>query len=227
MATKTVKSLRAVSTALSKPSPRNLDVFRRSLTSTANFRSLEIAPQSRYPTYPSPSFQHRQPPQAQLNAFDKLLAALTHSLSTTGTPHLPTLHAFLRNYSSEYHHWSRYAHGDPSKQYTRNLVHEVPGLFNLLLLVWTPGKASPVHDHADSHCLMKVLSGELRERRFAFPRGEGPLTMTNEMRVERDKVAYISDKLGLHEISNPSGTEFAVSLHCEFFCPLGEEVLIS
>ena len=31
---------------------------------------------------------------------------------------------------------------------------EVPGVFNLLLLVWTPGKQSPIHDHVNSHCVM-------------------------------------------------------------------------
>ena len=25
-----------------------------------------------------------------------------------------------------------------------------------LVLVWTPGKGSPIHDHASSHCIMKV-----------------------------------------------------------------------
>ena len=32
----------------------------------------------------------------------------------------------------------------------------------------------------------------------------------------QDKVAYISDKMGLHEIINPSMTEYAVSLHRKF-----------
>jgi cysteine dioxygenase len=62
----------------------------------------------------------------------------------------------MRAYESNPLHWSKYAHANPDKQYTRNLVCEVPGVFNLLLLVWTPGKKSPVHDHADAHCLMKV-----------------------------------------------------------------------
>lgn len=90
------------------------------------------------------------------NPFSSLLNALTHTLTTTPHPSLPQLHNLLRTYTSDSAHWSKYAHANPEKQYTRNLVCEVPGVFNLLLLVWTPGKKSPIHDHADAHCLMKV-----------------------------------------------------------------------
>ncbi|KAK2624899.1 hypothetical protein QTJ16_006092 [Diplocarpon rosae] len=168
--------------------------------------------------------------------FDTLITALTHSLTTTPSPHLPTLTALLRDYTSHPDHWRAYAHADERKQYTRNLVAEVPGVFNLLMLVWTPGKKSPVHDHADSHCLMKMLQGELIERRFAMPEGGDGAGLDADTGVEdreaeqakggreglretqrtlftEDKVAYISDQLGLHEMRNPSMTEFAVSLH--------------
>ncbi|KAH9218200.1 RmlC-like cupin domain-containing protein, partial [Leptodontidium sp. 2 PMI_412] len=155
--------------------------------------------------------------------FNTLLNALTSHLTTTTPPHLPTLHALLRNYTSRPSEWLQYAHADPRKQYTRNLVTEVPGVFNLLLLVWTPGMRSPVHDHAGSHCLMKVLGGGLREVRYEMPMpekgsqdGEGEEAGLREIgRTEfrEGKVAYISDRLGLHEIVNPDEGEYAVSLH--------------
>ena len=85
------------------------------------------------------------------------------------------------------------------------------------MLVWTPGKGSPVHDHADAHCLMKVLKGILKETRFDFPgyNGAAP-TVVKETVYERDQVTYMSDDLGLHKISNPSTTVVAVSLHRKF-----------
>jgi len=46
----------------------------------------------------------------------------------------------MRSYSSEETHWMEYAHGDPSRNYTRNLVDEGNGKANLLILVWSPGK---------------------------------------------------------------------------------------
>jgi len=75
---------------------------------------------------------------------------------------------------------------------------------------------SPVHDHADAHCLMKVLKGELVERRFAIPERpgmEGELRETCRREYGVGNVTYMADQLGLHEISNPSPTEYAVSLH--------------
>ena len=43
------------------------------------------------------------------------------------------------------------------------------GKYNLIILCWSVGQASQVHDHSDSHCFVKILSGELTEVRYAFP----------------------------------------------------------
>lgn len=112
--------------------------------------------------------------------------------------------------------WYKYAHANASKQYTRNLIRQVPGIFDLLLLVWTPGHTSPVHDHADAHCLMKILKGSIVEKRFAIPRSpgtEGKMTQTGKAQYGEGKVTYMADQLGLHSIGNPSMSEYAVSLH--------------
>lgn len=43
------------------------------------------------------------------------------------------------------------------------------GKFNLMILCWGEGHGSAIHDHADSHCFMKMLKGELCEIRYAWP----------------------------------------------------------
>ena len=45
-----------------------------------------------------------------------------------------------------------------------------------LILVWTPGKASPIHDHANAHCVMRILRGSLTETIYGWPceRSENP-----------------------------------------------------
>lgn len=48
-------------------------------------------------------------------------------------------------------------------------MDEGNGKFNLMLLCWGEGHSSAVHDHADAHCFMKMLDGNLREVRFAWP----------------------------------------------------------
>ncbi|CCU82842.1 putative membrane Cysteine dioxygenase/cysteine dioxygenase [Blumeria hordei DH14] len=152
------------------------------------------------------------------SGFRGLVESLSTTLKTTNPPSISRLRALLRAYNSDSLEWSKFAQADATKQYTRNLVYEVPNLFNLLLLVWTPCKASPIHDHTDSHCLMKILKGNLRERRYGIPHASYncPLVQTSDLNYGLNKVAYMSDKLGVHEISNQSQSEYAVSLHLYF-----------
>lgn len=62
----------------------------------------------------------------------------------------------MRRYVSKESEWSKYAFVDTTRNYTRNFVDHGNGKANLLVLVWNPGKGSLIHDHADSHCIMKV-----------------------------------------------------------------------
>lgn len=83
------------------------------------------------------------------------------------------------------------------------------------MLVWSPGKGSPIHDHGNAHCLMKILRGDLTETRYAFPSGdnEEPMQVISEKIHKENAVAYMADELGVHRVSN-RGSGFAVSLHC-------------
>lgn len=60
------------------------------------------------------------------------------------------------------------------RRYTRNLVDAGNGKFNLMILCWGEGHGSAIHDHADAHCFMKMLKGELCEVRYAWPDGLEP-----------------------------------------------------
>lgn len=69
---------------------------------------------------------------------------------------------------------------------------------------------------------MKVLKGTLCETRYHWPtislnnNEKRPLQVQKQTLFRENEVTYMSDKLGLHKISNPDEGEFAVSLHCEF-----------
>lgn len=43
-----------------------------------------------------------------------------------------------------------------------------------MILCWGEGHGSAIHDHADAHCFMKMLKGELCEVRYAWPDGTEP-----------------------------------------------------
>jgi len=60
---------------------------------------------------------------------------------------------------------------------------------------------------------MKVLKGILKETRFANPENQDtPLEVIRETTYKEGEVTYMSDELGLHQISNPD-KNVAVSLH--------------
>lgn len=153
-----------------------------------------------------------------------------------------SLMALMRTYdpmvSSE--QWQRYALAEPSRAYTRNGVDECNAKANLLILVWNPQKGSMIHDHANAHCIVKMLQGSLVETLYEWPveastvkeATASPQTMTvkRETTLRAGDVAYMSDTIGLHRMSNPSATELAVSLHlytppyaAKFGCLIFEE----
>ena len=124
-------------------------------------------------------------------------------------------------YTSNKKEWERYALADTSRNYTRNLVDEGNGKSNLLIVVWNPGKGSPIHDHANAHCVMKILKGSLREIQYTAPDPidtasgslQNPPCITKETIYRENEVTYISDDIGLHKIMNASVSEPAISLH--------------
>ncbi|CAG7835242.1 unnamed protein product [Allacma fusca] len=121
----------------------------------------------------------------------------------------------MESYVSNIADWRKFAKFDQYR-YTRNLVDEGNGKFNLMILCWGEGHGSAVHDHADAHCFMKMLSGTLSEVRFSWPTDNTKQECLNEIsrsNLKLDEVCYINDSLGLHRVENPSHVEPAVSLH--------------
>ncbi|KAJ1995243.1 hypothetical protein GGI26_000443 [Coemansia sp. RSA 1358] len=120
----------------------------------------------------------------------------------------------MQSYISQSNDWSQYAVYHEGTRYTRNLVDDGNGKYNLLILVWGEGQSSPIHDHAGSHCMMKLLAGELNEDLYAWPKHKEPqLHLKRTAPLKTNSVAYMSDKIGLHRIANPSNGAKAVSLH--------------
>uniref|UniRef100_A0A2M4AKA0 Cysteine dioxygenase n=1 Tax=Anopheles triannulatus TaxID=58253 RepID=A0A2M4AKA0_9DIPT len=149
----------------------------------------------------------------------------------------------MLSYESNPAEWRKFAKFDRFR-YTRNLVDAGNGKYNLMILCWNEGHASAIHDHADSHCFMKMLKGQLMETRYAWPKdasvsedckadignGNGAggqheeqeyngdeLEELSRSTLETNGVCYINDTLGLHRVENPSHTDVAVSLH--LYCP--------
>lgn len=121
----------------------------------------------------------------------------------------------LSAYQAKRSDWEQYAIFDTNR-YTRNLVDEGNGRFNLIVLCWVEGQGSGIHDHADSHCFMKVLDGNIQETLYGWPKDADTNEHLEPLKkniYSRGQVAYINDSIGIHRVENPSHSNQAVTLH--------------
>ncbi|KAJ5629234.1 hypothetical protein N7528_002891 [Penicillium herquei] len=141
-----------------------------------------------------------------INAFEKLVHDLSAALGPSSgldseDVDSMNIQLLMEKYVSNSDEWSSYALGDASRSYTRNLIDEGNGKSNLLILVWSPGKGSAIHDHANAHCVMKILKGRLQETLYSWPDKErlehgeiSPPQVTRQTIYEENQVTYMSDK---------------------------------
>lgn len=105
-----------------------------------------------------------------IDTLGDLIAAL-HKEFATNYVNIEMVNHIMLSYKSNPKEWRKFAKFDRYK-YTRNLVDAGNGKFNLMILCWGEGHGSSIHDHAASHCFMKMLKGELVETRFSWPETE-------------------------------------------------------
>lgn len=165
---------------------------------------------------------------AKLTSFDTLVDDIRAILGPSSgidsddvdvTSLMETMRAYDPSLNS--HEWEKYALSDPTKGYTRNGVDECNAKANLLILVWNPSRGSMIHDHANAHCVMKILKGSLVETLYDWPEdykhdeeySHHTLSVKKDTELRTGDVAYMSDKLGLHRMTNPNPDDVAVSLH--------------
>lgn len=124
----------------------------------------------------------------------------------------PRAAAILAEYAQRHDDWRAFAHFAPN-QYTRNLVGRT-AQYELLVLCWEAGQASPIHDHAGQNCWMAVLEGRIEELQYEFPSAgsAGPLVPGCARTFEKGKVAYIHDDIALHLV-RPADGRRGISMH--------------
>lgn len=160
-----------------------------------------------------------------IDTLDDLISHLRDAFDSDHV-NIEEIQALMKSYKSNPLDWRKFANFDKYR-YTRNLVDEGNGKYNLMALCWGEGQGSAIHDHADAHCFMKILHGSLSEVRFAWPKkdqqGDDNQDEVEGMKeisrtyLKTNSVCYMNDSLGLHRVENPSHTEPAVSLH--LYCP--------
>ncbi|KAK9590972.1 Cysteine dioxygenase [Aspergillus fumigatus] len=109
-----------------------------------------------------PPSQSKYPDNAFENLVLDLSAALGPSSGLDSDDVNPLdIQRLMEQYVSNPEEWRPFALGDNSRGYTRNLIDQGNGKSNLLILVWSPGRGSAIHDHANAHCVMKALCKRL------------------------------------------------------------------
>lgn len=140
----------------------------------------------------------------------------------------------MASYKSNPREWKKFAKFDKHR-YTRNLVDEGNGKFNLMILCWNEAQGSSIHSHANSHCFLKVLDGTVKEEMFYWPNSSGNtgsgdgkdgddvvetdrdsnggMQKWADNQLMKNECGYINDDIGLHRVENPSHIDKAVTLH--------------
>ena len=89
-----------------------------------------------------------------------------------------------------------------SEKYCKTVVHRVDQ-FEVMLICWLPHQQTPFHSHPANGCLMKILKGQLNEKRTKENGDKGIVLVKNE-------VTFLGEG-EMHTITNME--DRSISLH--------------
>ena len=108
---------------------------------------------------------------------------------------------------------SKYTYFDSEKSYTRNLAASDGKHYTLLVLCWSPGKESKIHNHPCDGCFIKTLSGCIKETRYTTDTCNDEIKQSAVKFYREGQVSYMCDDMGLHKVGNACTHVGAVTLH--------------
>lgn len=108
---------------------------------------------------------------------------------------------------------SKYILFDKSYPYTRNLIATDNENYTLILLCWSAGRESKIHDHPCQGCFVRTISGRIQENTYSMHKDTDEILPMAENIYGPGLVSYMHDSIGLHKIGNPHPSEGAISLH--------------
>lgn len=103
-----------------------------------------------------------------------------------------------------------YAVCEDDAYYVRTLLYRDEHV-EMLALTWKPGQRSPVHDHGQSTCIVRVVEGVAREHLYE-PRRAGTVKRRHLSRDLRAGIVARSPGEMTHSLGN-DGEETLVTLH--------------
>jgi uncharacterized NAD(P)/FAD-binding protein YdhS/predicted metal-dependent enzyme (double-stranded beta helix superfamily) len=102
-----------------------------------------------------------------------------------------------------------FIHPNPRHYHRAHVVRRAN--YELLVMTWLPGQASPPHDHTGSVCALQVVQGEAIEADYSIA-PDGCVHWEYESTIGPGRVSAGQDA-GIHTIRNPSASETLVTVH--------------
>ena len=94
-------------------------------------------------------------------------------------------------------------------KYHKKLIF-VNELIELYIITWNVNSFSPIHDHPNNGCILKILSGKLDE--YIYENINGLTKFISEKNISTGEIGYRYGKQFIHKIIN-SNNDITVSLH--------------
>ncbi len=140
--------------------------------------------------------------------FDKLIDELTLNLNDSiNIISLYDSNELIKHYPND----EEFNNHKNTYGYYKKLIYS-NDKFELYLIFWSPYASSPIHDHPEQGCVMKLLSGQLIEEVF--------INKNNTINFDHRNIIFVNDinnRYGneiVHRILNLDN--FSVSLHLYF-----------
>lgn len=131
---------------------------------------------------------------------------LIRALSTSDKrcyPHLFQSIKFKPSDFDAYASWSE-------ECYVRNCLVDNEN-FELILICWSFGQKTPIHDHGGEECWVKIIDGTLKETIYQKNKN-GALKSIRSSISEINQVSYMKDFMGFHCLENKANQR-SMSLH--------------
>ena len=94
--------------------------------------------------------------------------------------------------------------------YARNILAKSPW-YQLIVICWREGQSSPIHDHGESACGVRVVDGTATEVRYTHT-GDGSVHKCSQAEYSPGDVCVTSTDQ-IHVIRNEAGRDDLVTLH--------------
>lgn len=122
-----------------------------------------------------------------------------------------------------------------SDRYARRLLHKSDEHgYSVLVMTWSPGQSTPLHDHAGMWCVEGVLSGHIDVTQYELLEQQGErfrFRRQGTVGANVGNAGALIPPFEYHTITNPSPTEKAVTVHvyagemtrCTIFAPVSAQ----